>query len=96
MLALSPGSYTYKAALFTSPCLGGTAQQRADCRQARTIFFRERVGFTAENMAAVEPRLTFFEKDVTTPLTINFEEYTALLTSAIQALEARLRVLEAR
>jgi hypothetical protein len=32
---------------------------------------RERIGFSAENMAAVEPRLAFFESDGT-PLTVNF------------------------
>ena len=49
---------------------------------------RERVGFTAENMAAVEPRLTFYEPDGITPRTINFEEYTALLTGAVKELDA--------
>ena len=49
---------------------------------------RERIGFTAENMAAVEPRLAFFEADGVTPRTINFEETTALLAGAIQELTA--------
>lgn len=94
---LTPGRYTYKPTLFTDTCVrtqtDGTPDLPAEavCRRARTVFQRERVGFTAENMAQVEPRLTVYEVDGVTPRTINFEELTALLASAIQGVEVQFR-----
>lgn len=55
-----------------------------------------RIGLTAENMQAVEPRLTFYEPDGVTPRGVAYEETVALLVAAIQELTARLTALEVR
>ena len=111
VLALTPGSYRYKPELFLDDCTRTVSEgirestrgvrevpdpaATSRCLASKTAALRERIGFSAENMAAVEPRLAIFEPNGP-PLTVNFEETTALLASAIQALAAENVALRAR
>lgn len=57
------------------------------------------IGLSAEEMNDVEPRLVFYEQsgpDKGKPRGIMYEQSVALLVKAIQELEARVRVVEAR
>ena len=104
VMQLTPGAYTYKVSQFTDQCIrtktvNGVevtdASARMTCQAAKAIVMRERIGFNAENMSDVEPRLTWYDSDGL-PLTINFEETTALLASSIQALKLENDALRAR
>ncbi len=55
---------------------------------------RERVGLIAEDMEQVEPRLVNYEPDGKTPKSISYEEYTALLTKAIQEQQKEIDELD--
>ena len=104
VMQLTPGAYTYKAGQFTDQCVRtktvngvevADASARAACQVAKATVMREHIGFNAENMSDVEPRLTWYDSDGL-PLTINFEETTALLASSIQALKLENDALRAR
>ena len=51
------------------------------------------IGLIAEEMLKVERRLVFFEADGKTPRGIGYEEFTALLTSAIKELNAKVDLI---
>ncbi len=57
---------------------------------------RESLGFIAEDVNQVEPRLVFYEPGTTNPRGVKYEEMTALDTKAIQELKAKNDALEAR
>ena len=57
---------------------------------------KPRIGLIAEDMEKVEKRLVFYEPDGKTPRGISYEEYTAILTQAIQELNAKVEKQDAR
>jgi hypothetical protein len=69
-------------------------------RQLRPVSFetndenQARVGFIAEEVNALDPRLVFYENDGITPRGVRYEEMTAVLAKSVQELDARLLNLE--
>jgi hypothetical protein len=69
-------------------------------RQLRPVSFetndenQARVGFIAEEVNALDPRLVFYEDDGITPRGVRYEEMTAVLAKSVQELDARLLNLE--
>ncbi len=53
----------------------------------------QRVGFLAEDVVLVEPRLVFYEEDGTTVRGVRYEEITSLLTKAVQELNQKVDLL---
>ena len=71
-------------------------------KRMRPVSFRDNndnelnVGFIAEEMEKVEPRLVFYEQDGVTPRGVKYENFTAILTKAIQELHAENKELKER
>lgn len=80
VMKMQPVQFTYKNE--------GWNPDRAD--------WSEHFGFFAEDVAKIEPRLVNFEHDGVTPHGVQYDMYTAVLTKAIQQLESRVVMLEAR
>jgi hypothetical protein len=53
-----------------------------------------RLGFIAEEVNAIEPRLVFYEEDGTTPRGVRYEDVTPVLVKSVQELDDRLSILE--
>jgi len=53
----------------------------------------ERLGFIAEEVFELDPRMVGFEKDGKTPRTVKYEEMTAYLAKAVQELNIKIDIL---
>lgn len=56
-------------------------------------FRRERVGFTAEDVAKIDPRFVGYEADGKTPRTVGYEQMVPLLVKAIQEIQSEIVAL---
>jgi hypothetical protein len=54
----------------------------------------KRIGFIAEEIAPLDPRLVFYETDGTTVRGVNYQDMTAVLAKAIQELDVRVLRVE--
>jgi hypothetical protein len=61
---------------------------------ARNVNFqRERVGFLAEDINAIDPRFVGYEADGKTPRTVGYEQMVPLLVKAIQEMQSEIDTL---
>ena len=56
---------------------------------------KRKVGMIAEDVDLIDPRLVSYEQDGTTPRSIMYAEYTAVLTKAIQDQQVEIQNLNA-